>query len=72
MIAGLSLPALAQQQTDGRPGLSPLTRQYLSELKKPGKGDLLPEGYIYRKGADGKTYISALVRVADEGKAAEI
>jgi minor extracellular serine protease Vpr len=70
MIAGLSLPALAQQQAEGQPGLSPLTRKYLSELKKPGKGDLLPEGYIYRKGADGKTYISALVRVADEGKAA--
>jgi len=62
----LSLSVLAQH---GRPGLSPLTRRYLSLTEKAGHGDVLPAGYIYRKTADGRKVISSLIKVADAVRA---
>jgi minor extracellular serine protease Vpr len=54
-----SICATAQHNN---PGLSPLTRQYLSLMNQSG-GKTLPAGYVYKTGNDGLHYVSALVQV---------
>jgi subtilisin family serine protease len=43
------------------PKLSPLTRIFLDKYER--STGTLPSNYVYRKGADNKTYISALIKV---------
>lgn len=65
MLAGcLSLSAAAQPLNKST-RLSPLTRKYLAEYKALAAQQLLPEGYVYRKSAQGEVYISALLKVGN-------
>lgn len=68
-ILGLSGAALtAHAQKESTPGLSPLTRHYLEELKK--HEAMQPEGYIYRS-TNGRQYVSAMIKVTAAGTAQE-
>ncbi len=53
----------AAQQQQILPKLSPLTKRYLHNLDK--EKQQVQSGYIYNKNNDGKTYVSALIKVAD-------
>lgn len=52
----------AQAGKETKPGLSPLTRHYLQQLKTT--RDAQPKGYIY-KTIQGRQYVSAMIKVAD-------
>ncbi len=56
---------LAQTKTEVKPKLSPLTKKYLHDVSASKNPDKAPAGYLYKKGADGKSYISALIKVAN-------
>jgi minor extracellular serine protease Vpr len=59
-------PLLSQNKTEvQKPALSPLTKKFLRDLSASKKGDKAPSGYLYKKGSDGKLYVSALIKVAD-------
>lgn len=55
-----SLPQLQAQQKSTMSQLSPQTQQYLLQAKVAGERP--QEGYVYRKGANGQLYISALIK----------
>ena len=59
----LSVASFAQQQQEVKPKLSPLTRRYMRNVEK--NPHSLPPGYIYHRSQDGKTYLSALIKVAN-------
>jgi hypothetical protein len=60
------LPLLSQNKTEvQQPALSPLTKKFLRDLSASKKGGKAPSGYLYKKGSDGKLYVSALIKVAD-------
>lgn len=52
------------QAQDVLPKLSPLTKAYLKEAKSSNLNQPLPSGYLYKKRADGKTCISAVIKVS--------
>lgn len=58
-----ALQVYSQTNVQGKAKLSPLTRKYLMEVQSPGKKK--DTQYLYKKGADGKTYVSALIKVSD-------
>lgn len=64
LLIGISLQGLlAQIVSPIQPKLSPLTQQYLLK-KKNNLSDGKPlSGYVYKIGVDGKTYISAMIKV---------
>lgn len=53
-----------------QPKISALTRQYLSDINTALELNDLPEGYVFKKSADGKAYVSTLVKVGDTKRAA--
>ncbi len=59
------------QQGNRLPGCSPLTKQYLQKYQAGMEEAQLPEGYAYRRHADGFVYIGAIVKVRDVKKANE-
>ncbi|MES2678790.1 MAG: S8/S53 family peptidase [Bacteroidota bacterium] len=65
LCAFFVFPLLSQNKADVKPGLSPLTKKYLRDISASKKGGKIPAGYLYKKGSDGKLYISALIKVAD-------
>ena len=70
ILVALSLNASAQMTVvPAKPKLSPLTRHYLHDVNS-NQGKLAP-GYIYNKLSDGKTYLSALIKISDADKAAK-
>lgn len=56
--------AMAQNNATIKPKLSPVTRLYLKEAEMAAHGTL-PEGYLYRRHADGRTYLPGMIKVAD-------
>lgn len=54
------------------PKLSPRTKLYLTELKKNGGKPIIHEDFIYKKSADNKLYMSAVVKVNEQLSEAEI
>jgi subtilisin family serine protease len=58
----ISVSVVSQAQSGSKPKLSPLTRKFLQEQKA--QSGTKPE-YVYKKAADGKTYISAMIKVSD-------
>lgn len=65
LFASFALPMLSQTKVEVKPGLSPLTKKYLRDVAASKRGDKAPTGYLYKKHADGKYYVSALIKVAD-------
>lgn len=61
--------AVAQQGRDSKPKLSPLTKKYLQEISAPGMNREQLQGYAYRKHADGRVYLCAIIKVANETSA---
>lgn len=59
----LTLSAAAQNITLPKPQLSHLTRSYLYAWQHNNHTGKLPEGFLYKKGDNGQTYISALIKV---------
>lgn len=45
------------------PKLSPLTKKYITHSKLTNQKEILQDGYVYKKLADGNMYISALIKV---------
>jgi subtilisin family serine protease len=66
-----SVLANAQSVSHSSVGMSPLTRKYLQLQNAPASQDNLPEGYVYKKHADGQIYISALAKIKDAKTAEE-
>ncbi len=60
----ISASSFAQSEQPA-PGLSPVTRQYLAAVKKTSNSR--PDGYMYKRGADGKEYLSGLIKVSANG-----
>lgn len=65
LFAVFAFPLLSQNKTEVKPRLSPLTKKYLHDAAALKRGEKSPPGYLYKKGSDGKLYISALIKVAD-------
>jgi minor extracellular serine protease Vpr len=59
--------AIAQNQVETKPKLSPLTRKFILDQKA--QLNSTNQQYVFKKTADGKTYISALIKVSDEANA---
>lgn len=70
LSAGLSLHCQAQTGIE-TPGLSPLTRLYLSDLQHLSNNEARPQGYLYKKRADGVICVSAIIKIR-EGKSAAL
>ena len=60
--------AFAQNKPQ-HPGLSPLTKRYLSDVSRTNDNDEAPSGYASRRQVNGKYYISALIKVAHSEQA---
>lgn len=56
-------------QTNNRATLSPLTKKFIYDLKKDNNPNKIREGYVYKKLSNGKLYLSAMVKIADESQA---
>jgi minor extracellular serine protease Vpr len=67
LSAFFAFPLLSQTNAEVKPKLSPLTKKYLHDLSLSKRGDKAPAGYLYKKGNDGRLYVSALIQVADPG-----
>lgn len=70
LSAGLALHVQAQSGSE-KPGLSPVTRMYLSDLGNLSGNETRPEGYLYKKRSDGIICISAIIKIR-EGKSASL
>ncbi|MBL7930673.1 MAG: S8 family peptidase [Bacteroidia bacterium] len=66
LIAFFTLPGLSQSKLEIKPRLSPLTKKYLKDISDPRAGEKPPAGYLYKRGSDGKLYVSALIKVVDK------
>jgi minor extracellular serine protease Vpr len=55
--------ASAQSDKEVKPQLSPLTRHYLQQINTA--QETQPEGFIYKTGAQGQQYVSAMIKVRD-------
>lgn len=64
LVIFCSVSAISQSEI--RPKLSPLTKKYLSEIKKHSTPDRTSKEYVYKKLANGPFCISAIIQVADE------
>jgi hypothetical protein len=64
LLLACSIPAIAIAQNGNTfPKLSPLTKKYIAEYNyTSGK---LPEGFVYKKNANGQKFISMLIKVSD-------
>lgn len=63
LLWALCCASMAQAQNTPRaPKLSPLTRQYVQAIKLQG-ATAAPQGYMYKKHADGKLYVPAIIKV---------
>ncbi len=56
------LQVTAQNNPDVKPRLSPMTKKYLRDLQT----DQLPDGYVYKKIANGQLYLSTIIKVASQ------
>ncbi|MGB3947445.1 MAG: S8/S53 family peptidase [Bacteroidia bacterium] len=53
-------------QNNNRATLSPLTKKFIFDLKNDNSPNKIREGYVYKKLADGKLYLSAMLKIADQ------
>lgn len=66
MLALVGSLSMVSQNTSGlTPKLSPLTKKYLHDMALTKNRDRAPQGFLYKKAADGAYYVSALIQVAD-------
>lgn len=65
LCAGFTFPGFAQTDT-GIPGLSPLTRMFAADMQQAHGNKLQPQGYLYKKRADGVLCIPAIIKIKEE------
>lgn len=71
ILAALCCLGALQSQAQQYPALSTRTRYFLHEAAKSKERNFLPRGYAYHRNNSNTIYVSAMIKTADPGTAAE-